>query len=121
MEAVALGHVQLSIRATASRVASSWAAIAGGMSIGREGPLIELGGALGAALGRFPDARVESLAGLARAVVAFVSIGFKEVSPALRQRHGAVGRTERAGPNQSLTFEMPNASASVVGIIGHVV
>ena len=52
MEAVALGHVQLSMRATASRVASSWAAIAGGMSIGREGPLIEFGGALGAAVGR---------------------------------------------------------------------
>ena len=52
MEAVALGHVQLSMRATASRVASSWAAIAGGMSIGREGPLIEFGGALGASVGR---------------------------------------------------------------------
>ena len=52
MEAVALGNVQLSLRATASRVASSWAAIAGGMSIGREGPLIEFGGALGAAVGR---------------------------------------------------------------------
>lgn len=52
MEAVALGHVQLSLRTTASRVASSWAAIGGGMSIGREGPLIEFGGALGAALGR---------------------------------------------------------------------
>jgi CIC family chloride channel protein len=52
MEAVALGRVQLSLRTTASRVASSWAAIAGGMSIGREGPLIEFGGALGAALGR---------------------------------------------------------------------
>lgn len=52
MEAVALGHVQLSLRTTASRVASSWAAIAGGMSIGREGPLIEFGGALGAALSR---------------------------------------------------------------------
>ena len=52
MEAVALGNVRLSLRATASRVASSWAAIAGGMSIGREGPLIEFGGALGAAVGR---------------------------------------------------------------------
>jgi CIC family chloride channel protein len=52
MEAIALGHVQLSLRATMSRVASSWTAIAGGMSIGREGPLIELGGALGAAVGR---------------------------------------------------------------------
>jgi CIC family chloride channel protein len=52
MEAVALGNVELSLRSTASRVASSWAAIAGGMSIGREGPLIEFGGALGAAVGR---------------------------------------------------------------------
>src|SRR5438477_970865 len=52
MEAVALGRVQLSLRATASRVLSSWAALAGGMSIGREGPLIEFGGAMGAALGR---------------------------------------------------------------------
>src|SRR5690349_2991100 len=52
MEAIALGRVQLSLRATASRVVSSWVAIAGGLSIGREGPLIEAGGALGAAVGR---------------------------------------------------------------------
>jgi CIC family chloride channel protein len=52
MEAVALGNVQLSLRTTVSRVLSSWAAIATGMSIGREGPLIEFGGSLGATLGR---------------------------------------------------------------------
>jgi chloride channel protein, CIC family len=52
MEAVALGNVRLSLRTTVSRVASSWVAIAGGMSIGREGPLIEFGGALGAAIAR---------------------------------------------------------------------
>jgi CIC family chloride channel protein len=52
MEAVALGNVHLSVRTTISRVASSWAAIASGMSLGREGPLIEFGGALGAAAGR---------------------------------------------------------------------
>jgi CIC family chloride channel protein len=52
MEAVVLGNVHLSFRTTLSRVASSWAAIGGGMSIGREGPLIEFGGTLGAALGR---------------------------------------------------------------------
>lgn len=52
MEAVALGRVRLSLRATASRVVSAWAAIGGGVSIGREGPLIEAGGALGAAVGR---------------------------------------------------------------------
>lgn len=50
MEAIALGHVQLSLRSTASRVASSWVAIAGGLSIGREGPMIEMGGSLGAAV-----------------------------------------------------------------------
>jgi CIC family chloride channel protein len=53
MEAVALGRIQLSLRATASRAAASWAAIAGGMSIGREGPLIEFGGAFGAAIARW--------------------------------------------------------------------
>jgi CIC family chloride channel protein len=47
METIALGRVQLSLRATASRVASSWVAIAGGLSIGREGPLIEVGGGVG--------------------------------------------------------------------------
>jgi CIC family chloride channel protein len=52
MEAVVLGRMRLSLRTTMSRVASSWAAIATGMSIGREGPLIEFGGTLGAALGR---------------------------------------------------------------------
>jgi chloride channel protein, CIC family len=52
MEAVALGNIRLSLRTTASRVLSSWTAIAGGMSIGREGPLIEFGGSLGAAVAR---------------------------------------------------------------------
>jgi CIC family chloride channel protein len=52
MEAIALGRVQLSLRTTASRAASSWVAIAGGLSIGREGPLIEVGGALAAAVSR---------------------------------------------------------------------
>jgi CIC family chloride channel protein len=52
MEAVVLGNVGLSLSTTVSRVLSSWAAIATGMSIGREGPLIEFGGSLGAAVGR---------------------------------------------------------------------
>jgi chloride channel protein, CIC family len=52
MEAVALGRVRLSFRTTLRRVTSSWVAIASGMSIGREGPLIEFGGTLGAAIGR---------------------------------------------------------------------
>lgn len=59
MEAIALGRVQLSLRATASRVASSWVAIAGGLSIGREGPLIEVGGALGAAVGRWVETSLD--------------------------------------------------------------
>ncbi|MEZ5362940.1 MAG: chloride channel protein [Bryobacterales bacterium] len=52
MEAIALGNIQFSPRTTVSRIASSWAAIAGGVSIGREGPLIEVGGTLGARFGR---------------------------------------------------------------------
>ena len=52
MEAVALGRIQLSPRTTVSRTASSWISIASGMSIGREGPLIEFGGALAAWIGR---------------------------------------------------------------------
>ena len=48
MEAVALGRVRLSLRATSRRIAGSWMAIATGLSIGREGPLIEFGGAPGA-------------------------------------------------------------------------
>ena len=52
MEAVALGKVHLSFRTTLSRVTASWSAIATGLSIGREGPLIEFGGTLGATVGR---------------------------------------------------------------------
>ena len=52
MEAVALGHVRLSMRTTLSRVLASWCSIATGLSIGREGPLIEFGGSLGALVGR---------------------------------------------------------------------
>ena len=52
MEAVALGRIHLSLPATLARVASSWTAIAAGASIGREGPLIEFGGAIGAAVGQ---------------------------------------------------------------------
>ena len=53
MEAVVLGNIHLSARATLSRVASAWLAIAGGISIGREGPLIEFGGTLGAKAGHW--------------------------------------------------------------------
>jgi len=56
MEAVALGNVQLSFRTTLSRVLSSWTAMAGGLSIGREGPLIEFGGTIGASVARLTSA-----------------------------------------------------------------
>ena len=52
MEAVVLGNLTLSLRTTVSRVLSSALAIASGISIGREGPLIEFGGSFGAAMGR---------------------------------------------------------------------
>jgi CIC family chloride channel protein len=52
MEAVALGNVRLSFPTTLRRVSCSWIAIATGMSIGREGPLIEFGGSFGATVAR---------------------------------------------------------------------
>ena len=84
MEAVALGNVRLSLRTTASRVASSWIAIAGGMSIGREGPLIEFGGGLGAAIARvlatsLPHTRVLVAAGTAAGFAAAYNTPFAAV------------------------------------------
>lgn len=59
MEASVLGRVHLSVRGTLSRVTAAWLALAGGASVGREGPLIQMGGALGQrageALGVSPD------------------------------------------------------------------
>ncbi|MBK9033681.1 MAG: chloride channel protein [Myxococcales bacterium] len=46
MEAVALGRVRLSLRSTLWRALATWCAIASGGSIGREGPLIQVGGAV---------------------------------------------------------------------------
>ena len=84
MEAVALGRVQLSLRTTASRTASSWVSIASGMSIGREGPLIEFGGALAAAVGRslrvsLPHLRVLVAAGTAAGFAAAYNTPFASV------------------------------------------
>lgn len=45
MEAVALGRVRLSVRITLLKSLASFCAIASGGSIGREGPLIQFGGA----------------------------------------------------------------------------
>jgi len=45
MEAVALGRTALSIRVTLLKSLASWCAITSGGSIGREGPLIQFGGA----------------------------------------------------------------------------
>ena len=51
MEAVALGRVDLPLRVTLLKSAASWLAIASGGSLGREGPLIQFGGAAGKAVG----------------------------------------------------------------------
>jgi chloride channel protein, CIC family len=47
MEAVVLGRVRLSMRVTLLKSLASWLAIATGGSLGREGPLIQFGGAAG--------------------------------------------------------------------------
>lgn len=64
MEAVALGGVRISLRATLWKALGSWFAIVSGGSIGREGPLIQFGGALGSTLGttfRISEIRTRAL------------------------------------------------------------
>jgi CIC family chloride channel protein len=52
MEAVVFGRVRLSIRTTLWKSLGSWLAIAAGGSIGREGPIIQLGASAGTLAGR---------------------------------------------------------------------
>ncbi len=47
MEAIVLGRVRLSLRITLLKSLASWLAIVAGGSLGREGPLIQFGGAIG--------------------------------------------------------------------------
>lgn len=53
MEAVVFGRGRVSFRAALAKALSSFAAIASGGSLGREGPVIQMGAALGGALGRW--------------------------------------------------------------------
>jgi hypothetical protein len=52
-----------------------------------------------------------------RAVVAFVSVGFEEISPTVRQDNGAVVRTEWRRTYQALLLEVPLGLGSVVTAI----
>ncbi len=66
MEAVVLGRVHLPMRVTLLKSLSSWLAIASGGSIGREGPLIQFGGAAG----KFVSDRFGLSSGQARILIA---------------------------------------------------
>ncbi|MDF3064824.1 MAG: Chloride channel protein [Polyangiaceae bacterium] len=55
MEAVVLGRIRLSMPVTLLKCAGSWLAIVFGGSIGREGPLIQFGGACGKFVGDWLD------------------------------------------------------------------
>ncbi|HWL88158.1 MAG TPA: chloride channel protein, partial [Polyangiaceae bacterium] len=66
MEAVVLGRVHLSMRVTLLKSLASWLAIAAGGSIGREGPLIQFGGAVG----KFVSDRFRLSNGQARILIA---------------------------------------------------
>jgi CIC family chloride channel protein len=52
MEAVAFGRVKLSMIGTLLRSSGTWFALAGGASVGREGPLIQFGGSWGKVVAR---------------------------------------------------------------------
>jgi CIC family chloride channel protein len=84
MEAVVLGRVRLSLRVTLLKSLASWLAIASGGSLGREGPLIQWGGALGKAVSdRFglslEDARRLIAAGTAAGFAAAYNTPFAAV------------------------------------------
>jgi len=120
MEAVALGNVQLSLRTTASRVVSSWTAIAGGMSIGREGPLIEFGGALGAAIGgasstSLTQTRVLVAAGTAAGFAAAYNTPFAAVLFVLETIAG-IAAPELLLPAMSATVIATAMTRAIVGI-----
>lgn len=66
MEAIVLGRVRLSMRSTLLKSAASWLAIVCGGSIGREGPLIQFGGASGQLIGE----RLELPSGQVRVLIA---------------------------------------------------
>ena len=70
MEAIVLGRVRVSIVRSAMQALASWLAIAGGNSLGREGPLIQAGAAIGEAAREVlhiddDDARLVLAAGVA--------------------------------------------------------
>jgi CIC family chloride channel protein len=66
MEAVVLGKVRLSLGVTLLKSLGSWFAIASGGSLGREGPLIQFGGAFG----QFVSARLQLSATHSRRLIA---------------------------------------------------
>lgn len=84
MEAVVLGRVRLSMRVTLLKSAASWLAIAFGGSIGREGPLIQFGGAAGKVVSHrlglsLADARLLIAAGTAAGFAAAYNTPFAAV------------------------------------------
>jgi CIC family chloride channel protein len=120
MEAVALGNVNLSFRTTVSRVVSSWSAIAGGMSIGREGPLIEFGGALGATLGHrlgtsLTHTRILVAAGTAAGFAAAYNTPFAAVLFVLETIVG-IAAPELLLPAMSATIIATALTRAIVGI-----
>ncbi len=85
MEAVALGRGKLSLAVTTVKSAASWCAIVCGGSLGREGPLIQFGGASGYAVStRFglsaDDRRVLVAAGTAAGFAAAYNTPFAAVA-----------------------------------------
>ena len=119
MEAVVLGNVRLSLRATAARVAASWVAIASGLSIGREGPLIEFGGSLGASIGRLGSlpvrqTRVLVAAGTAAGFAAAYNTPFAAVLFVLETIIG-IAALEAVVPTVAATVLATTLTRAVVG------
>jgi hypothetical protein len=71
-------------------------------------------------LARFLEPGVEGLTRLTFAVPTFEAVGLEEIPAALGQDDGSVLRAERARSNQSLFFEVPDASACAVRVVAQI-
>ena len=68
-----------------------------------------------------PEAGIEDLPGLVRAVVAFVAVGLEEIAPAIGEGYGPVLRVQRRRANQPFVLEMLEASSRALRVVAEVV
>lgn len=119
MEAIVIGRTRLAFRATVWKSLGSWFAIVSGGSLGREGPLIQFGGAAGDAIGHragFATRRVRILiaAGTAAGFAAAYNTPFAAVLFVLEVVTG-VAMLEALVPTLVATVIATGTTRAVIG------